>query len=1816
MGFSLAEALIVVCILGILAGVGFPAVARVRTQMRQTELDAKAELIYTSVQNQLVKLRSNGTVLPEDMPSPYYESGSGVCFLVSGAADESSVSLLLPDETLRSGNWIIEYAPLHYSVNAVFYSEEDLSAYAGYEMRFNELRDLDYRLSDGAGVGYYNGSVVTSAQTAQLHGSVQINNAETLTAVVQCDYPAGMEATDTITFSVVLRDATGTTAPEQTVTFRRSDFVWINGARRFSLEMTLDSLTEAGKRFSEQYPTLVPGPISLTLTVKSSNNLYAPVIAGPYAANSSFADASTSEQAVIGNLRHLQNLSLLREHTRMGVTSAVQNRDLDFSEESAAAIAAVFEPITLPEDFRSYDGQGFRIASMAVTARAAGSAAGLFDVISGKTTLSNMTLTGPRVSADAGSAGALAGEVAEGGRLTLENCCVYLTRDNIRGIQAAHKEREIWVSGTDAGGLVGSTAAGSLLNVTDSFASTVVSGTLCAGGLVGNCAGEAQFLRSYSSGYVYGVHTGGLAGGTGADEISLRSCYAAGFQTAENSAAGLVNGDVALAESCYSISAMSAGDGGRSAAARSFGSAERVFCGSSDEESLPSGVALIDSSGNLLPESLGSDFVSAAAGVHPYNLTGQSLSSYTYPRLQRGDRTMDHYGDWEAPFQPGALVYYEKYRSGNAALYGFFGANAKESTLRDNLTILGDGYGLVYRAEDLPQNLGDIPALSYRCDAGEWQTLDTGTLYPVTGSAGEQYYIIPLPRALINESPTAAGQAGFYRRIALRVGAAAGDGDTYAFNPFFAKTALSLPEGAAGTPDRPEANEILLRTPRQLYNVSLYYELFHEALSEPTPCTLRQECDIRYGDYDWEGFFRPAANGGSADISVQQPIGSALRPFRAIYNGQNYLIADVSFVASEEPYVGLFGYNEGTLENIVLFNSDFTNRAYVHHAGSETMNAQIFVGAMVGRNSGEILNCAAAGYALSRAPGILRASSYVQLCAGGFVGENAASGVIRSCSSDCPGIRLSSLDATVELGGFAGRNQGTITGCYDLASIEAVDCSNGTVKVGGFAGSNTGTIRNSYCATSLLIGGSASACSFAPREQGYTQNCRFLSSGTYFYHDTLYSYSVDTDGAESSGGSPVSRDGLVRGHAAVRAVDYTNSGETYPYPAVVTDRYGSLVHYGTWQKTAELGRLGLFYWEHETGGANNGYHLTYIGIEDGELFGGSTLCTIHDDGGIISEYGYGYFTQSGFVNDISSQLTGLRCSGDTTHVEAAQHLGGAFNQLAQDAFEKEISDYVFFPYTSRVPNENDTGDYICLDSAGVAREGEWDLVFQNVTYQFTVSPFFANAMRLKGVRNNAVPLDASFYIGDADYRAEAGGTKNHYEIRSVQQLRYLNWNSVSANTGTLVSESNYRSFPFLQYASTTGVGTQNESAVYGSRPRQYWQQTHDLSGESGDDFTPIAGAATSTTASSTDSVLYAWFGGDYDGGSYKIQNLPIRSDSYTVGLFGVTSGANLNNVILYSDAREPTVVERRTDAGGQVGNAIGAYSIGGLVGIAYDYSDTSSNVISNCAIAGYRIVDRSTNQQAAGKVNIGGLVGTAKVSLSGCSAVVTIDVDSTNALAPQYGNYIRVGGLVGSTRQAVTDCYTGGQIRVRDETLHYLESTSGTNREKALHIYIGGISGGVYSINYRNITGRSGDQSLSGTVRIRGCYTYTEMPNMGHNIRGVALIASLADRYFRETNLVIEDCFYLDSMLNNMDFDMYRENIGTTYASSYNGKHSSAPHEITRADYFRALCGDMRVSYYLVHEQGSLSTTDNPAYYYGGEKVSIPASDADRRSGQ
>lgn len=1727
-GFTLSEVLIAVAILIVLMGLAMIPITRHQRDLRQTELDAKAEIVYHAAQNKLSELLANGRIsdcYAEDLqplnntPLDAAERKTSLYYVTSAAktGEGSAAAAILPedqvDRQLWDNHWVIELDPASGSVYAVFYSEKNLT----YDFdSFNPLRFRDGRLSAGATVGYYGGDSVQSEITGKLTPHMEIINKEQLLLRVTCDTPM-----EPLHFYVTVSDGVHSTSRiELTGSEVKTDYL------TYTATMVLDSLTD-GMRFGQQArfknKNLTPGA-DLTITVEvTCENRLVDSASGTLTANSLFAEVRGGDTAVVTYARHLQNLDTA-SRLPDSITRAVQEQDIQFVNENTddgwdrLYGSRTFTPITNSrltycESKATVNGQVYHPVIYGLTVNTTGDG-GLFAAFSG--TLKNLRLCGADITAS-GNAGGLAGRLS--GKTEILDCQVYLspTRDKL----STKTEQDIWLRGSTAGGLAG--RCDGTLTIRRSFAATVIQGVRYAGGLVGNTDSAALTVdHSYADCYLYAAANNGVAGGligacNGTANIALSNCYAAGFQSA-GTTAGLSGGELSSGDSlkaCYSACVRLGTDMKLTystvkppAAGTAPADIDAVYYLFPSRNDL-SGTSFVNYAGwsgqNRTEgvKALGAAFTAETSDTVAYNLMdNMGLSTYSYPRLTG----LSHYGDWQADFESGALAYYEKYSDGT---YGFLGAN--RSTLRSGGTVVDDGYGMVYRAQP-------TDAITVAYTLGD--TARTATLRNSI-KLDSEYWLVRLPDELVYTSEVSPA---FYRQVTV-------DDISYFFNPHFACRVIQ----SAALPSAPA--EVGIRTARHLHDLSLYYDTYRTLLDKTA--VFRQERPIDYNSY------------ARLTVHTQPPIGAADgKPFIHTYDGGGYTIAAPSFTGTVNTdgtsYAGMFGLNRGTLRNIILLtaNKDRT----VSLEGQLSLQTAC-IGALTGCNEGTVYNCAAAGFSVN---GDARHGSILYL--GGLVGRN--SGTVRASGVSAPRLFANSLYATLCAGGFAGGNSGVVQQCYAMADIEIGTINGGGVTLGGFAGSNTGSLRASYCATAMTSP-NADIHGFAPTAGGVS-GCCYLNGGTYRFVDSVHLYQY----TDRSGAAPVNEPALrgmatrLGGFGAVSAANtfqhdktLDSAGKAYPYPGIVAGHDGSRVHYGDWVTPADMGVLGLLYWEYESKPTGSGYYFSSIGVEDGEYKANSSLCVSHDDGGTVTAYGYGYYWSAGSTTE-PVLSTGITMTG-TRYTEAA------------DDLHRQMPKFNFVTYKT-----SDDGLHL---TSGTQANDAWTLTHEDAALTYTVSPFFADAFALSS--NNA-----------------PGTASKPYQVRSIEQLQYINWSYIDSQGSTTRdvtgSNSDYKYYPYLQYTNRRGNALQTKAMALagdstgGPRPILTWQQTHDLNGAghgtaadgtaANYDFHPIAGAVNNGQLNdwgneTYDLTLYNWFGGIYDGGNYYIKNVNITSHCYNVGLFGTTAGAEIKNIVLYSD--NDAVIQRKTDAtpaSGATGpeNYATSYALGGLVGIAYDYDEnlkdkTKVSTISNCAIAGYTVTDNSKNRQFLGEAAIGGLVGVSSANLNRCSAVVKLNINCTHRYAntgamnkAQWGNYVRVGGLVGGVRYDVSDCYTGGSITVANDLLNERiltgdwTNTSFVNRYESTpksvkmtqggaeagpdtYVYIGGIGGSGFSATFSNFSG-----SKDGQPTYNNCYTYMTFPAMEGTITGISLIGSIADRAGVNggtAQLTINNCYYLDS---------------------------------------------------------------------------------------
>lgn len=1701
-GFTMVELLTVIAILLLVGLIAVFSLSKLRRSLRQHELDARAEIIYVAAQNRMAELRAagceglyskglsdgdNGVYAMAFDGTHMDESSRDVefCYLyVNDASDKrtGAPAALLPDtavdKDLWNGCWCIEYAPSTGSIYAVFYSESPLPSYTDLNGNY---RNFNYRART-ASVGYYGGDIAQTQDISKFNPSISIENAEKLTVTFYSNNPSDDTSAHPLTFSITISDQLGGSYT-RTVTGLQGGLQQLD-SRNYKYQWVLDDLTSSNKRFFAQTDGKVScgTPITIKLTVSSTDPSIDTVFT-TRTTNGLFDDRTDlgygENTALVAYGRHLANLSDTSHVNAVIITSAVQVDDISFFDDPAdktdwyslyTANGVRFPPI-YNKKLTSFSGIHFTggsyeqhiINGLTVSSP---SAAGLFSTFSGK--ISNAILVNSQITG--GIAGGLAARTD--GALTLENCRVYLTE--LSGLKAASADAvPARITGTTAGGLVG--IADHSLTIQNSFASTIIKGSTAAAGLVGHAQGAVSVSRSYADSYLTAPTTGGLVGMTGSiSGLSLRDSYAAGYQVATDAAAGFVAGRLANAHNAYSACAFpgtpqiiytTAAEGNATNVSSVF-----YLTSGLDGRSIHSltgttqGLPYAQMSAASFLTALNSTaFTTASADTTvPYNLLSQGLSTYSYPLLTE----MNHYGDWQAEFEAEALVYYERYADDTV---GFFGGNV--DNLADDKTIVGDGYAVALSAP-----LSGTLAVTY---SGKSETFNATTSYLTSAYGGTTYYLYPVDM-LTTSTDTAT--TNFYHSVSI-------NGRTYQFNPYFAKT-VTTGSGADSVP-----GTIYLRTARHLYELSLHYD---DLAAATVNTTFRQERDINYADYGWTTY-----TSSTDAVTSQEPIHSAANTadvsdtggFRAAYNGDYHTIEGVSFVSAGND-VGMFAVvaPTGTVRNVTLLSSG-TER--VERSGLiQGSTTVVYMGVLAGRNYGTISNCAVAGYGFGSGMGIL-AYQHSTVYMGGLVGGNlyhkTHSGRILSSEANCPLVQVSSYNASIYAGGFAGSNAGgSIQSCYALGVLKALDVSSSTVRLCGFAGENTGgALAYCYSATALTAAGEAEVYGLT-RTGGSAAQCCYLDGGTYAYNNALYAYNVSHNSFSANAAqSPITGERLesqrLYGFSKV-----TGSGtETvYPYPAVVRDRIGRAVHYGTWPVQQHIGTMGVFYWEREQGG-NAGYHLSYIGTDNGVAFSGSTLCVQHNDSGVVTEYGYGYFFKPGGLTDTVRLDVSANC-----------YLGAA-NPTAASALEAQMPDYRFVAYT--------TGSmYLTTMDANCT----WTLRYQGASAQYsaqyTVCPFFADAISLDSVS------------GAATNSAKPGATEGSaYQVRSVSQLQYLNWNYNTQSTTHSILAGNYTDgsitkYPYLGSYRNSVNG--NESR-FGNQTRRYWVQSHDLDAAAEYDdpdhlFTPIGNMVDENNGGGKANPYVSFFCSDYDGGAYTIKNIQIKASTQCVGLFGYTIGANLKDIVMYSDRGSKIVNDE---------NGTGWYAVGGLVGFAGAGKNNAS--FTNCSVSGYTIQDTRANNPDWGGGCVGGLVGATNMNITGCTAVTDIVLSPTYDIG--YKN-LRVGGIAGVCRATLDKCYAGGSVTAAAMKKSHVGVAHSTN------IWVGGLVGGIILRDHGNLESYMG--VTTSPLTVQNSYAFVALPplNTNTNKNHVMAVYSLASNgEMQNSNFTLNGVYNSDAYIQN-----------------------------------------------------------------------------------
>lgn len=1365
---------------------------------------------------------------------------------------------------------------------------------------------------------------------------------------------------------------------------------------------------------------------------------------------------------------------------------------------------------------------------------------GLFSEVSGGTDtwrFKDVRLINTEIAAPGGKpAGALVGSAQNA---SFEGCWVYWDEDNPEKLVeklTGDKGVVYQIKGSTAGGLAGELSGTSAIK--KCLSATLIRGGSVTGGLVGQTSGSVNVENSYADCYLTGHNVAGLIGNVGGS-ATLTNVYTAGFidgVDAEGSAAGLCGGTGVAVQNAYSAMQYENMPEGATVQHLPDGAGPNCYYlasnsnndgGKTFQEMSVAGFVNTMNNGTS-----GGAFARKSLGdSHPYNLReGVELTLYPFPGLEG----LPHYGDWNTKFVKAALVYYEEYaKNDGASEYGFAGGGADSirnyaDLEKDGRFVPLDGYAVAFRnkkhgADTDGVTLKDSFMIEFTCqtqngngtvtektESVEYQKKDLLPVWESKGTAGEEkgdpdYYLAPLPRELV-ESEYASKD--FYQLLGFEMienGAVSKNDITWsAYCPHFAKTARPMPDGV----DQKQFMEdmaaaaarlqISVRTPRHLRWLSKS-EAYYKA-APGRAYIFNQELDLdykTYRGYDWESSW----DGG---VYTQSPIGSYAAPFNGTYDGSCYTIQNVRFkpkAGESRYYAGLFGYSAKTLRNVVYLMDAQTPLTIAQAKG-----AYLYLGTLAGGNSGEISNCAVAGVNLQ---GKVFESAFVY--AGGLVGEN--SGIISNCAAESALLSTgNSVFSYSYVGGLVGRNQtgGAIQYSYAVGKLTADVDRTSNARLCGFVGYNYGVITNCYAAVNLESSGEdVTTYGFCGDARGSQEHNCFLNEENFEYRDGAYNASYETPKAASMkyrnltdvteandrldelkkllGG------GMKLGGKALSDANLDEDGttrkETFPFPTGVK-KGGEYVHYGQWPEELNLGEMGVYYWEKlEIAGKDPAYYVSLLSVDPavGEDAGGtaakrSTLSNARSDGGVVTDYGYGYYHDAGLEETegkapVKVATSGILYTGNGGVGKALDEKTDSLEDV-DEALHGLMEGYRFHSFRSFVPNPdpgevgNFEGSKAGLYSEGTngspngtitLTEGEDD---NEVKVTFEINPHFADALAVaklpEGYKVKQKEGDDKFDVSP--------GTKgeNPYEVRAMGQLSAINWNSTDRGTKTVLNSQNCNQFPYLSHG--------------GSRVKRYWRQTRDVYGHGGT-YTPIAEYYDQTNGDSNLGELYGWFGGVYNGDYYEIRDVKIQGQtSSCAGLFGIVYTGELDSIIMYSSDGTGTINSAHAPATRSCW-----YAIGCLAGMAATDEGIGS-AVKNCAAAGYTINANVYVSRGWGGSCIGGLVGISNMKLEGCAAETAINIPGT----AQDNDNMRVGGLVGTCQKSIENCYAGGSITLAE---------MGIKVKYNRGIYVGGIVGGSYfkplavSGNANNVIGQVEYGSTEHTNNeLKNCYSYVILP--------------------------------------------------------------------------------------------------------------------------
>ncbi len=537
----MAEVLVVVAIIVILAGVGFIALMSHMRNMEKLELDGQAKEIFVAAQNHLAMADSQGYLgktgfgTEEDAAAKndvyYYVVGIGEGN-TSLDSENDILSLMLPfasvDESARtSGSYIIRYQKSTATVMDVFYAkttgryrlESGLSTtdYTGTLKDYisdNTKVDLKNYGDTKAVIGYYGGVEAASLKKGDPLNApgIQIINADKLQVIVTENNSE--EVTNTAGYQLKLV-VTGVTS---------------GATKSYSLSgsgtITLDDVTVSGMHFSGltgENGRFFPGEDIRVKAIASNNQVLTNIAESAELKDNSLFASVSGNTAQIGYFRHFLNLDKVTSQLGVIIRTAEQTANLSWAEfKNHTGFEGSCWPVNIDSDHELtlYDGKNKKISQVEIQGYVGD--AGLFSTLN-NCDVKNLTLEDFNIKTTAGNAGALAGTVS-GSNIHITSVLVHNTilGGGVSSTATAGGDSGLKIEGSAAvGGLVGSISGTNVTVETSAAAVYVHSTSGAAGGLIGALAsGSVTVDSSYAGGHTEEAHYASLVAEAGTSPLT------------------------------------------------------------------------------------------------------------------------------------------------------------------------------------------------------------------------------------------------------------------------------------------------------------------------------------------------------------------------------------------------------------------------------------------------------------------------------------------------------------------------------------------------------------------------------------------------------------------------------------------------------------------------------------------------------------------------------------------------------------------------------------------------------------------------------------------------------------------------------------------------------------------------------------------------------------------------------------------------------------------------------------------------------------------------------------------------------------------------------------------------------------------------------------------------------------------------------------------------------------------------------------------------------------------------------------------------